>query len=307
MPRESAAEAHQRRFLLEPFLDFLQLERGLRPMTVASYRSDLARFLRFVRESTVAAPGELTADTLHEYAAHLAQDGLAPTSIRRAQSALRAYLGFLSGEGVLDADPSDRMDSPKAAMPLPEFLTRDEAVRLVQAVDPDSPAHWRDRAILELLYATGMRVSELVGLEISMLDLERQDCLVLGKGGKERLVPVGRAACDVLDRYLRGVRPRLDKGRGGGAVFLNQRGTRLTRAGVWTIVRKAAARAGISRAVSPHALRHTCATHLLEGGADLAAVQEMLGHASIATTERYTHLNREHLREAHRRFHPRGG
>lgn len=307
MDKESAAEAFQRRFLLEPFLDFLQLERGLRPKSVESYRSDLARFLRFLREAAVGAPGDLTAAVLHEHVARLARDGLAPTSIRRAQSALRAYFAFLSDEGVLDADPSDRMDSPKAPMPLPEFLTREEAARLVEAVDPDSRAHWRDRAILELLYATGMRVSELVGLETSMLDLKRRDCLVQGKGGKERLVPVGRAACEALDRYLRGVRPRLDKGRSGGAVFLNQRGTRLTRAGVWTIVRKAAARAGISRAVSPHALRHTCATHLLEGGADLAAVQEMLGHASIATTERYAHLDREHLRETHRRFHPRGG
>lgn len=307
MGKESRAEARQRRFLLEPFLDFLQLERGLRPTTVASYRSDMARFFRFLDESAVEAPRGVTAGVLHQYVARLAQEGLAPTSIRRAQSALRAYVAFLSDEGVLDADPSDRMDSPKAPAPLPEFLTRDEAARLVAAVDPDSPAHWRDRAILELLYATGMRVSELVGLQVPMLDLERRDCLVQGKGGKERLVPMGRPACEALKRYLREVRARLDKGRGGGAVFLNQRGTRLTRAGVWTIVRRAAARAGIERKVSPHALRHTCATHLLEGGADLAAVQEMLGHASIATTERYTHLNRDYLREAHRRFHPRSG
>ncbi len=307
MRREAGEDAYQRRFFLEPFVDFLELERGLRAGTVAAYRNDLARFLRFARETAVEAPRHLTDRVLHAYVAAMGEEGMAPASIRRTQSALRAYFAFLSGEGVLAENPSDRMDSPKNRGALPEFLTQDEAARLVGAVDPDSPAHWRDRAVLELLYATGMRVSELVGLKVSMLDLDQGDCLVLGKGGKERLAPVGRIACNALDRYLRSVRPRLDKGRSGGAVFLNQRGGPLTRASVWTIVRRAAARAGIQRKVSPHTLRHTCATHLLEGGADLAAVQELLGHASIATTQIYTHLDREHLRRAHGKYHPRGG
>lgn len=306
MRKEAEEDAYQRRFFLEPFLDFLKLERGLRGGTVAAYRSDLVRFLRFARETTVDAPASLTDRVLHAYVARMGEEGMAPTSIRRAQSALRAYSAFLAAEGVLADDPSGRMDSPKPPGALPEFLTQDEAARLVVAVDPDSPVHWRDRAALELLYATGMRVSELVGLKAPMLDLDHGDCLVLGKGGKERLVPVGRVACDVLGRYLDAVRPQLDKGRGRGAVFLNQRGGPLTRASVWTIVRRAAARAGIQRKVSPHTLRHTCATHLLEGGADLAVVQEMLGHASIATTQIYTHLDREHLRRIHKQHHPRG-
>ena len=306
MNKETRRAAYQRRFFLEPFLDFLKLERGLRAGTVASYRSDVARFLRFAEETSVDAPRDLgNARILHEYVARMGEEGLSPTSIRRAQSALRAYFAFLSDESIVAENPSDRMDRPKIPRRLPSFLTQDEAARLVGAVDLDSPMHWRDRAALELLYATGMRVSELTGLILPRLDLAHGDCLVLGKGGKERLVPVGRIACEALDRYLVGVRPRLDKGRSRGAVFLNQRGTPLSRTSVWTIVARAAAGAGIQRKVSPHTLRHSCATHLLEGGADLVAVQELLGHAHVATTQIYTHLDRDHLRRVHSRCHPR--
>ncbi len=306
MDKETRAATYQRRFFLEPFLDFLKLERGLRAKTVASYRSDIARFLRFAAEVDVEAPRDLSAEVLHDYVARMSADGLSPASIRRAQSALRAYFAFLSDEGLVPENPSDRMDRPKMPRRLPGFLTQEEAVRLVEAVDPDSPVHWRDKGLLELLYATGMRVSELTGLSLPRLDLGQGDCLVLGKGGKERLVPVGRTACEVLNRYLAGVRPRLDKGQSRGAVFLNQRGTPLSRASVWTIVARAAARAGIQRKVSPHTLRHSCATHLLEGGADLVAVQELLGHAHVATTQIYTHLDRDYLRRTHSRYHPRG-
>lgn len=306
MDKETSAAAYQRRFFLEPFLDFLKLERGLRARTVASYRNDVARFLGFAEERGIGAPRDLNdPGILHAYAARAGADGLSPASIRRAQSALRAYFAFLSDEGVVLENPSDRMERPKMPRKLPDFLTQDEAARLVGAVAPDSGVHWRDRAVLELLYATGMRVSELTGLILSRLDIGRGDCLVLGKGGKERLVPMGRIACETLNRYLSGVRPRLDKGRSRGAVFLNQQGTALSRTSVWTIVARAAARAGIQRKVSPHTLRHSCATHLLEGGADLVAVQELLGHAHVATTQIYTHLDRDHLRRTHSRYHPR--
>ena len=308
IPRESKRSALDRRYHLEPFLDYLALERGLRPRTCDAYRSDLRRFLVYLEErGDVANPSDVDHRTLRDYVAHLHGEGQAPGSIRRAQSALRAFFGFLAGEGIVADDPSDRMDRPAMAKKLPEFLTQDEAVRVVEAVDPDSKVYWRDRAVLELLYATGMRVSELTGLSLADLDPEDGCCMVFGKGGKERLVPVGKAALKAVERYLAAVRPALDRGagRGEGAMFLNQRGTRLGRMTVWTIVSRAAARAGIERRISPHTLRHSCATHMLEGGADLIAVQEMLGHADISTTQIYTHLDREYLRETHRRFHPR--
>ena len=304
----SKRDALERRYHLEPFLDYLALERGLRPRTCAAYRSDIGQFLAYLNErGDVAGPADVDHLVLHGYVAQLRAEGRAPVSIRRAQSALRAFFAFLEGEGIVAEDPSDRMDRPAVAKRLPEFLSREEAERLVEAVDPDSKFHWRDRAILELLYATGMRVSELTGLSLGDLDRETECCVVFGKGGRQRIVPVGRAALRAMERYLAAVRPALDRGAGEGAVFLNQRGTPLGRMTVWTIVSRAAARAGIERRVSPHTLRHSCATHMLEGGADLTAVQEMLGHAEISTTQIYTHLDRKYLRETHRRFHPRSG
>ena len=298
----------ERRYHVEPFLDYLALERGLRPRTCDAYRSDLRRFLGYLDErGDVDSPDEIDHLVLRDYVVHLRDRGRAPVSIRRTQSALRAFFEFLAGEGIVRENPADRMDRPAATRKLPEFLSRDEAARVVEAVDPDSRVYWRDRAILELLYATGMRVSELTALSLADLDPEHECCMVFGKGGKERIVPVGAAALRVVARYLAGVRPELDRRRGGGALFLNQRGTRLGRMSVWTIVARGAERAGIMRRVSPHTLRHSCATHMLEGGADLVAVQEMLGHADISTTQIYTHLDREYLRETHRRFHPRSG
>ncbi len=305
MPAEGAGGALERRYYVEPFLDYLALERGLRPGTLAAYRADIRRFATYLADRGISEPDTIGHRILHEYQSHLSGQGLAPTTIRRAQSALRAYFGYLAAEGIVPDDPTDRMDRPAAARRLPEFLTQDEAARIVEAVDPDSPAYWRDRAVLELLYATGMRVSELTGLSLGDMDLELGSCLVFGKGGKERLVPVGAVALGVVRRYLDSLRPRLDRGRAAGAFFLNQRGSRLSRMSIWTIVRRAAGRAGIDRGISPHTLRHSCATHLLEGGADLAAVQELLGHADISTTQIYTHLDREYLRETHRRYHPR--
>lgn len=306
MSRDSAERALERRFHIEPFLDYLALERGLRPRSCSAYRSDLMRFVAYLAEDGAARdPAAVDHMVLRDYVAHLHREGMAPGSIRRAQSALRAYFGFLDGEGIVTGNPADRMERPAASKKLPEFLSQDEAARLVEAVDPDSAVYWRDRAALELLYATGMRVSELTGMGLADLDLEHCTCLVFGKGGKERLVPVGSTAVEVVERYLRSVRPALDRGKGKGIVLLNQRGTPLSRMSVWTIVSRAAERAGIGRRISPHTLRHSCATHLLEGGADLIVVQELLGHADISTTQIYTHLDREYLRQTHRRYHPR--
>lgn len=297
----------ERAFRLEPFHDYLVYERGLSDRTVDAYERDLRRWLSHVTEEAgISDPSAVSVAVLREWISSLKEDGLAATSIRRAQSALRTYYGFLLAEGVVDQDPTDRLAAPRVGRPLPDFLTAEETDRLLAAPDESRPLYWRDRAILEFLYATGVRVSELVDLPLSGLDLDDGFAIVYGKGSKERFVPVGGPARRALRRYLAEVRPGLDSGHGAGIVFLNARGKPLRRESVWSLVRTAARRAGIARKVSPHTLRHTFATHLVEGGADLAAVQELLGHADISTTQIYTHLDRAFLRDVHRRFHPRG-
>jgi len=300
-----------RAFRFEQFQDYLTFERGLSDRTVSAYARDLGRWAAFMEARGVTDPGRVTAATLRDWVFALKDAGLAPTSIRRAQSAVRTYFAFLLSEGVVAADPTERLEAPKIGRRLPDFLSHDEVGRLLEAPDESDPLYWRDRAILELLYASGMRVSELVGLELGNVDHDEAFLVVFGKGAKERLVPVGAPALRALGRYLREVRPGLEarargKGRGRGRVFLNARGAPISRVSVWGIVKEAARRAGIRRKVSPHTLRHTFATHLLEGGADLAAVQELLGHVDITTTQIYTHVDRAYLRDVHRRFHPRG-
>jgi integrase/recombinase XerD len=295
-------------FRFEQFQDYLAFERGLSDRTTTAYARDLTRWADFLEEQGVTAPDRVTPAHLREWVFSLKDAGLAASSIRRAQSAVRTYYGFLLGEGAVSADPTERLESPKLGRRLPEFLTHEEVQALLDAPDPSSPLFWRDRAILELLYATGMRVSELAELPMATLDLDDGFLTVFGKGSKERLVPVGAPALRALGRYLRDVRPTLDRGRGKGKgrVFLNNRGGPLSRVAVWGLVKASAHTAGIEKTVSPHTLRHTFATHLLEGGADLAAVQELLGHADIATTQIYTHVDRDYLREVHRKHHPRG-
>jgi integrase/recombinase XerD len=287
-------------------VDFLAFERGLSDATVSAYRRDLRKLLSFLEENGLEGPDEITPQDLRDFIFRMREDGLASSSIRRWLSSIRGYFAFLLEEGVLDSDPSERLEAPRSGRALPDVLSVEEVNRILEATDPDDPMHWRDRSILEVLYATGMRVSELVGLKTADVELDEGLCAVFGKGSKERLVPLGGPARRCLRRYLREVRPGLDQGKGDGRVFLNRRGRPLTRATVWNLVKKYAARAGVRRTVSPHTFRHSFATHLLEGGADLAAVQELLGHADISTTQIYTHVDREYLREIHRTFHPRG-
>jgi len=294
-----------RAFRLEQFHDYLTYERGLSARTVAAYRRDLERWVSFTIRLGAGEPGAVTPEGLREWVFSLKEGGLSAASIRRAQSALRTYFGFLLAEGTVAEDPTDHLESPRATRRLPGFLTIEETTRILEAPDVEDPLYWRDRAVLEFLYATGARVSELVDLPLSALSLREGFVTIFGKGSKERLVPIGGPAVRSIERYLREVRPRLDKGGGRGRVFLTSRGRAFRREGVWKLVRDAARRAGITKKVSPHTLRHTFATHLVERGADLAAVQELLGHVDISTTQIYTHLDREHLRAVHRRFHPR--
>ena len=293
-------------FRSEPFVDYLSFERGLSDRTLSAYQRDLKKLLVFLDEKGRNGPTEITPQDLRDFVFHLKDSGLASSSIRRTLSSLRGYFAFLLEEGVLDVDPSERLESPRAWRRLPDVLSVEEVEKILESPNPDHPMYWRDRSILEVLYATGMRVSELVELRMSAMDLVEGVCTVFGKGSKERLVPLGGPARRAIQRYLKEVRTLLDSGKGEGRVFLNHRGRPLTRAAIWDFVKKYAARSGIDRSVSPHTFRHSFATHLLEGGADLAAVQELLGHADISTTQIYTHVDREYLREVHRTFHPRG-
>ncbi|HEX6309168.1 MAG TPA: site-specific tyrosine recombinase XerD [Longimicrobiales bacterium] len=292
-------------FAVQPFCDHLALERGLSARTVAAYRSDIERLVTWLAARGVQRPAEVTATELREFVYHLKDRGLQPSSIRRNVSALRTWFAYLLAEGVVVADPTDRVEIPRAWRRLPGVLTREEVARILDAPDPSDRLFWRDKALLEFAYASGVRVGELIGVKVRDVDLQEGLALVFGKGARERIVPLGRAALQALIVYLREIRPVLARARGEGAVFLNARGTPLTRMGVWKILRRHVQRAGLRKRVTPHTLRHSFATHLLEGGADLASVQEMLGHADIATTQIYTHVEREYLRDVHRRFHPR--
>jgi integrase/recombinase XerD len=295
-----------RAFLLERFQDFLSLEQGASDRTHEAYGRDLARFAVYARTKGARSPLEVTPRALRDFVYHLKDLGLAPASIRRSISALRTYYKFLLGEGLVVRDPTERIETPRAWRTLPEVLTVDEIQKLLAAPSLDDPLVFRDRAMLELAYGAGLRVSEWIGLAVRDVLLDEMLVRVFGKGSKERLVPIGRAAVGAVAVYLRELRPRLEKGKGRGVLFLNARGEPMTRMSAWRILRKHVEGAGIEKTVSPHTLRHSFATHLLEGGADLRAVQEMLGHADISTTQIYTHVDREYLRSVHRQYHPRG-
>jgi integrase/recombinase XerD len=293
------------RFQLERFDDFLTLEQGTSPRTLEAYRRDVERLVTFARTKGAGAPSDITSRLLREFVYHLKDIGLAPASIRRNISAVRTYFRFLLSDGIVVRDASERLETPKRWRTLPDVLTVEEIERLLAAPTLDDALAFRDRAMLELAYGAGLRVSEWITLGVRDVMLEDMLVRVFGKGSKERLVPIGRSAIGAIATYLREQRPKLEKGSGKGVLFLNARGEPLSRMGAWKILRRYVERAGITKAVSPHTLRHSFATHLLEGGADLRAVQEMLGHADISTTQIYTHVDRDYLRKVHKQFHPR--
>ena len=295
----------ERAFRLEQFRDYLALEAGSSPHTVSNYLRDVRRLVGYAAAKGAHHPEDVTSVQLREFVYALKDLGLAPATIRRQISAVRTYYRFLVGEGRAARDPSERLERPSQWRRLPTVLSVPEVERLLSAPNTDEPLAIRDRAVLEFAYATGARVSELVGLTLQDLRYEDGVARISGKGSKQRVVPVGRRALGAVALYVREIRPRFDRGKGGGIVFLNARGTPLSRVGAWGIIKRAARLAGLTKSVTPHTLRHTFATHLLEGGADLRAVQEMLGHADLATTQLYTHVDRDYLRSVHRQYHPR--
>jgi integrase/recombinase XerD len=294
-----------RAFHLERFRDYLALEAGNSGNTVESYLRDITRLAEYATSRGAKTPEQLSAAQLREFIYFLKDVGLAPTTIRRQISAIRTYFKFLVGEGITARDPSERIESPKQWRTLPAVLTVAEVRKLLDAPNTNEPLAMRDVALLEFAYATGVRVSELVSLKLQDILFTEGVARVFGKGAKERIVPVGRRALGAVSSYAREIRPSLDRGKARGFLFLNARGTPLSRVGAWGIIKAHARRAGLAKRVTPHTLRHTFATHLLEGGADLRAVQEMLGHADLSTTQLYTHVDREYLRSVHKTYHPR--
>jgi len=286
------------------YLGALQAERGAARNTLAAYRRDLADFTAFLSDHRQSLD-RVGPDDLVGYLERLRTRGLRPASVARRVSALRGLYKHLVREGALRRDPTEHLEAPRGARPLPRALSRESAAALVEAPDLEQPRGVRDRTVLELLYATGMRASECLGLTVDDVNLTAGYVICTGKGRKQRLVPVGGEAAQWVKRYLREVRPLYTRRRDSGRLFVNPRGGRLSRQSLWTIVRHAALRAGLRHRVSPHVLRHSFASHLLEGGADLRSIQVMLGHADIATTQIYTHLPSTALLQMYRRFHPR--
>ena len=285
---------------VDEYLASLASERGLAANTLVAYRRDLAQYLAFLDGR------EAETELVSGFVSHLVGRGLAPSTIARKISAVRGLHRFLAAEGLADGDPTVHVASPQRPAALPKALLLEDVERLLDRPDRGTPLGRRDRALLEFLYATGARVTEAVALDLADLDLDEATAILTGKGDKQRLVPVGGHALRAIRTYLPDRMTLRGTKRDPGAVFLNARGGRLSRQGVWGIVRRAAAGAGIrADRVSPHVLRHSAATHMVEGGADLRTVQEMLGHASISTTQVYTRVSPRHLYETYVAFHPR--
>ncbi len=287
--------------LAKSFLDFCRVEKGLASNTLSSYRTDLER----LSAGLPAPESDATPEQLAGYVESLYAAGLSARSIARHIATLRNYYRFLVGEGELARDPAEFLTSPKQWSTIPKYLNREEVDRLLAAPKLDKPRGSRDRAMLELLYATGLRVSELCGLEMASVERRLGVLKVIGKGNKQRVVPFGESAGDALDWYLEEGRPRLLKGRGSRFVFVTARGSAMTRQTFWVLLGSYGRQVGIFRRLTPHVVRHSFATHLVEGGADLRSVQIMLGHADISTTQVYTHVARRRLREVVDQHHPR--
>jgi integrase/recombinase XerD len=284
------------------YLHFCRTEKGLSGNTLDSYRRDLQQFQTFAGPTT---PGTISLETLRSYLDHLRTNRLSHRSIARQVTTLRGFFGFCLEEEVVSSDPTELLAAPKIGSALPNFLDRPQIDRLLEAPDSSTRIGLRDLAMLDLLYATGMRVSELISVRVADLDFAAGLVRVTGKGNKQRMVPVGKAALQSVERYFQEQRPQFLHGRISPFLFVTARGTRMTRQCFWNLLRGHGRKAGMHGSLSPHVLRHTFATHLLQGGADLRSLQTMLGHADIGTTQIYTHVMPSHLRETVDRHHPR--
>jgi integrase/recombinase XerD len=290
--------------LLDRYLDFLMVEKGLAAQTIEAYSRDLVRYISFLVESGRATVSEADTPLILTYLISMREDGLNARSRARHLVSIRGFYRFLAQEEILPSDPSRLIDLPKSGLKLPDVLTIDEVKRLLDAPDPQKPSGCRDAAMLELLYAAGLRVSELITLKLQDVNLTAGYVRVFGKGAKERVVPIGQYAQEKIRRFTTGARQALLKDRISATLFVARAGKPLSRQGFWKLIKRYGLRAGLRKVITPHTLRHSFASHLLEGGADLRAVQTMLGHAEIATTQIYTHVARDHLKYLHQKFHP---
>lgn len=290
---------------VEEFLNYLNVERGLAPNTLDAYRRDLARYLEFLQKRGIGDWPQTTREHVTHFMMDRKHNGISPVSIARHLAAIKMCYRYLVAQRYLTQDPTSTIDSPKLWRRLPDVLSIADVERLLAQPKPQDRGGIRDAASLEILYATGMRVSELARLRMSDLHLDAGFVRCFGKGSKERVVPLGRKATSALQRYLQSVRPPLAKRRGDDHVILSQQGRGLSRQMLWLLMKRYARQARLQQRITPHSLRHSFATHLLEGGADLRVVQELLGHADISTTQRYTHVDKGRLKQIHQRFHPR--
>ncbi len=292
---------------LKEYLASLRLEKNLSENTIISYKNDLNTFNSFLELKNISDPSLIRSEHLYVFFKSLYNLGLSSTSAARYHSSLKGFFKFLYSNKYIIENPFDRIESPKINRSLPQVLSVNEVEKILTKPDTNEKLGLRDKAVLEVLYACGLRVSELINLKVHDLFLSEEMIRVFGKGSKERLVPIGSSAIKWTEEYLKKGRPLLlNKSKSGGYVFLNQRGSKLSRMGIWKIVNRYSLEAGILKEVHPHTFRHSFATHLLEGGADLRAVQEMLGHADISTTQIYTHVDRDYIKQVHKEFHPRG-
>jgi integrase/recombinase XerD len=291
--------------LLDRYLDFLMVEKGLAAQTIEAYSRDLVRYISFLDESGRAAVSASDTPLILKYLISMRENGLNARSRARHLVSIRGFYRFLAQEEILSSDPTRLIDLPKSGLKLPDVLTIEEVKRLLEAPDPKKPSGCRDAAMLELLYAAGLRVTELITLKLQDVNLTAGYVRVFGKGAKERVVPIGQYAQEKIRRYTDGARQRLLKDRISATLFVARAGKPLSRQGFWKLIKRYGLRAGLKKMITPHTLRHSFASHLLEGGADLRAVQTMLGHADIATTQIYTHVARDHLKHLHQKFHPR--
>ncbi|MBN1294535.1 MAG: site-specific tyrosine recombinase XerD [Candidatus Latescibacteria bacterium] len=293
------------RFYITDYLTYLEVELGLSSNTIEAYLHNVNRYISYLSDHSITNPGKSEKSIVLDFISHLRSQGLTVNSVARNFSAIRSYHLFLNRERITENDPTETIELLSLHRKLPDVLSIDEIIRLIEIPDTADPLGLRDHAMLEFAYATGVRVSELISITIQNILFDENLVRITGKGSKERIVPLGETAKKSVVKYMREIRITLAGQKSKDVLFLNRRGTPLTRMGFWKILRKYVIMAGITKHTSPHTIRHSYATHLLEGGADIRVVQELLGHANIATTEIYTHIDREYIKEVHRTFHPR--
>ena len=292
--------------LIDRFLNYLLIEKGLAQKTIEAYSRDIIRYRNFLAVNKSTAFSEEDTPLILKHLIHLRKDGLKARSRARHLVAIRGFYRFLVQENILRNDPARLIDLPKSGLKLPEVLSREEIELLLNAPDTDKPMGVRDAAMLELLYAAGLRVSELINLKLQDINLEAGFVRIFGKGSRERIVPIGAHAREKVNTYLKTARSKRLKQTSSPYLFIARAAKPMTRQGFWKLLRRYGIKAGLKKKITPHSLRHSFASHLLEGGADLRAVQVMLGHVDISTTQIYTHVTRDHLKKLHQKFHPRG-